>query len=351
MQRKTTPLFIFILICTACSSVALSVIKYNLFPNHFFFDAGTIKRFMTDNSSLTAFDSYNTTAMFYKLLPGGNSVLLVSIFSMLICILIAWQVIYTTDSTKKITLVAVTITSIFFILASIFLAQHSKDFIIILLISSYIALTKYEKKGLIIFIGVAIVYAILFRAYWLIVIGFFVGALTLQKKSLNIKKLIASCLAMLLVLSIMFKLILNVDLTYFRTSINKVRIDNYDANANTLIENILPSGNILFEWINASIAWILLMFPFPLLKLFTLYHIASFILISFIFLFLFLTARKINNNISKTSFILIICFTVVQSIFEPDYGSFLRHITPLLPLFIFIYLKNKEIENKNNEIP
>lgn len=343
MHNKSRPLLLFILIAAACSSVVLSVLKYNLLPKNFFFDAGTIKRFMADNSSLSAFDSYNTTAMFYKLLPGGDSVLLVSLFSMFTCILIAWQVIYITDSTKKLTLVTVVIISTYLILASVFLAQHSKDFIVLLLISSYIALTKYDKKGLIAFIGIAIIYAVLFRAYWLIIIGFFIGALVFQKNELKIKKLIASCLAMLFALAVLFRLFLDIPLTYYRTAVNDVRLSNYDANANTLIESFFPAGNIVFEWLNAVIAWFLLMFPLPLLKLFTLYHIASFVLITLVFLFLFLTAGKINNKKSKTSFILIICFTSVQSIFEPDYGSFLRHTTPLLPLFIFIYLSNKKL--------
>lgn len=341
MHEKTRPLLLFILIAAACSSVALSILKYNLLPNSFFFDAATIKRFMTDNNNLSVFDSYNTTAIFYKSLPAGDSVLLVSLFSMIVCILIAWQVIYITGATKKLTPVVIVIISIYLLLASIFLAQHTKDFIVLLLISSYIALTKYDKKGLITFIGIAILYAILFRAYWLIIIGFFIGALIFQRRELMIKKLIASCLAMLFALAVLFKLFLDVPLTYYRTAVNETRLNNYDANANTLIENFFPAGNIIFEWLNAVTAWFLLMFPLPLLKLFTLYHIASFALITLIFLFLFLTAVKINNKKSKISFILIICFTSVQSIFEPDYGSFLRHTTPLLPLFIFIYLKNK----------
>lgn len=341
MQNKARPLLLFILLATACFAIVLSILKYNILPNNFFFDAGAIKRFMIDNRSLSTFDSYNTTAMFYRLLPGGDSVLFVSIFSMVVCILIAWQVIYTTNSTRKLTPALVAITSIYFLLSSIYLAQHSKDFIVLLLISNYIALTKYDKKGLIIFIVIAVIYAALFRAYWLIVIGFFIGALALQRKELKVIKLIISCLAMLFALAVLFKLFLDVPLTYYRTAVNETRLNNYDANANTLIENFFPDGNIIFEWLNAVTAWFLLMFPLPLLKLFTLYHIASFALITLIFLFLFLTAVKINNKKSKISFILIICFTSVQSIFEPDYGSFLRHTTPLLPLFIFIYLKNK----------
>lgn len=341
MQNKARPLLLFILLATACFAIVLSILKYNILPNNFFFDAGTIKRFMIDNRSLSTFDSYNTTAMFYRLLPGGDSVLFVSIFSMVVCILIAWQVIYTTNSTRKLTPALVAITSIYFLLSSIFLAQHSKDFIVLLLISSYIALTKYDKKGLIIFIVIAVIYAALFRAYWLIVIGFFIGALALQRKELKVIKLIISCLAMLFVLAVLFDLFLDIPLTHYREAVNNVRLAGYDPNANTIIKDIFPYENFIFVWINAAIAWLLLMFPFPLLKLFTLYHIASFILISSIFLFLFFTAQKINDSNSKVCFILIICFTSVQSIFEPDYGSFLRHITPLLPLFIYLHLNNR----------
>lgn len=341
-MKKTKDIALIILLFSCITSLISSVFKYNFLPQSFFTDAGTIKRFMLENNSLSTFDSYTATAMFYNLLPGGDSVFLVSLLSMLFCIFVAWQVIYTTDSFRNISPTLAIITSIYLILSSIFLAQHSKDLIVLILISIYIFLTKYDKKGLVIFIIFALIYAVLFRAYWLIVIGFFIGALITQRKKFGLTKLLLTCCAMLFALAIMFDIFTGVTLNHYRTSINDIRINRYDANANTIIESYLPSGSIIYEWANAIIAWILLMFPLPLLKLFTFYHTASFLLISTIFTLLFSMKKHISDKQSKTTFILIICFTAVQSIFEPDYGSFLRHITPLLPLFIFIYLKNQE---------
>lgn len=331
-------IIIFSTITSALLSIAISVSKYKLLPPRFFFDASMIKRFMDESLAFDFFDSYSTTALFYKTIPGGSSVFLVSLLSIFFCIFVAWQAVRAAGGAKKPDLILAFLVSVYLVLSSIFLAQHSKDFIVLTVVSTYLLLTKYREKGLILFIAIAIIYATLFRQYWIIFTGFFIASKILLRKEFSPTRLIIICSLMLLALSLVFELIVGAPLNHYRTIVNETRISNYDTNAQTMIVDFLPTGNFILEWLNALITWFTLMFPVPLLRLFSAYHIANFALISSIFIILFSLGKTAVSNLpARSAFILIICFTFVQSIFEPDYGSFLRHFTPMLPILIFIY--------------
>lgn len=331
-------IIIFSITTSAILSIAISISKYSFLPPRFFFDATMIKRFMDESPAFDFFDSYSTTAIFYKIIPGGSSVFLVSLLSILFCIFVAWQAVRAAGGAKNPDLTFALIISVYLALSSIFLAQHSKDFIVLTVVSAYLFLSKYEKKGFIFFVVIALTYAILFRQYWIIIAGFFIFSTFMQRKKFSLIRLLITCSLMLLALSLLFELILGVPLSHYRSIVNEVRINNYDINAQTIITNILPTGNFILEWLNALITWLALMFPAPLLMLFTAYHITNFVLISSIFIILFSLRKTAASNLrARSGFILLICFTFVQSIFEPDYGSFLRHFTPMLPILIFLY--------------
>ncbi|EOA1112542.1 hypothetical protein ACHM6P_005110, partial [Escherichia coli] len=51
---------------------------------------------------------------------------------------------------------------------------------------------------------------------------------------------------------------------------------------------------------------------------------------------------KSKDKTLRAVIALILSFSALQSIFEPDYGSYVRHLSPLYPLFFYIYFLSKK---------
>lgn len=83
--------------------------------------------------------------------------------------------------------------------------------------------------------------------------------------------------------------------------------------------------------------------PLPLFLRLSPYYlvVAVFLLVLW---FMFARAVHLSSDESRTDprwarlVALVLSLTVVQSVFEPDYGSYVRHLTPMLPLMLAVIL-------------
>lgn len=122
-----------------------------------------------------------------------------------------------------------------------------------------------------------------------------------------------------------------------RDNTNKYRLDS--ENAQTIINNLINKDGYIFEILNYVINLIRLIFPIELILrgnvlylLFLIFNILTFITI-------YLQRDKIkNDNILNSIFTLFISFILVFALFEPDFGSFLRHFIPISFIMIIACL-------------
>lgn len=343
-KRTNSYLTIFIFIFIFIFLVSYSCLKYQVLPLRFFFDTHNIIAHIMFDSSFDKGDSYSNTASFYKFFGIRHNNFLFDIFSAFILIKVYFDLLIRDKA--SITLFELFLFFVYLFLSITYLTMLSKDFLVFLILIPFYYYGGKKIYRLIPFVILAILYGVYFRAYWLLVMFVFF-IIYMGTKIVTCKKLFFICCLVLLFLTITFNYILHVDVNYYRELVNLERIENGDDNAATMINPIIDSSNILFQYINIVLVWLSLIIPIPIFLKFSPYYFFIAFIISAL-TFKIIKKIKYDNffTLKERTFIsLIVSFILIQSIFEPDYGSFVRHLSPFYPI-IFYLISNKN-SNKN----
>ena len=244
------------------------------------------------------------------------------------------------------------IISIAIVFSNIYLFRISKDiiqWIFWLLIT--ICLINYKNRNSIIVISLLFIFeSLLFRAYY---IGILILAiLILATNNVKNKKKLYKAILALGIVSIIGLLVLDkVDhqlylrIINIRTTLNQSRLD--DPNAVTAINDIIRTDNIFTYLINQIINIARYLFPIELFTKGIMYwpfiYFQAYITVSII------KNLKRNNTNKDKRFMTIqaIClsFIIISAIFEPDFGSVIRHEAAAFPI-IFAYIYYEKIKDK-----
>lgn len=351
-EPKVLALLFWATLCIALMVYAIT--KQQILPEYFFFDQKTILNFIQWGSHFEIGDSYASTAAFFSFLGADKNALVFTIFSTTIII---WQYFYCLNKAyaQNLTITDIILFTFLAVLSVTYITILSKEFVVSLVLLPFIYCSRHGAKGILLWCVIAIAYAAFFRTYWFIMIPMFLGLYWIFKNTSNPIILILTTPAALLLLSIVFSVFLGVDLDNFRSTVNDVRIDGGDNNARTMILPWISGGGPILSWINSCITWITLMLPAPLLILLSPYYLIIATLIAVLFYkswqaFFTILAQKNQSDLSACS-ALIISFTAIQSIFEPDYGSYVKHLAPFFPLFLYIIFKSRLIAQKKQHTP
>lgn len=337
--------------CVTLIFPVVALIKELVLPRYFFVDANTIRNFMLRNTPITVGDSYASTAAFYNVFDVARDSFIFPLLSSIMIIMFFFQVLKRANP-KSITLLEFGTMLYYMMLAIVYMSLLSKDFIVMLMLMPFLFFSSKGFWGLFVWSLIVLFYAVYFRSYWFLVIALFWGLYILLSFVRSIKLIITFVFVSLFLLAIIFNLTLGVDIDNFRTIINDARIEYGEQDAKTMITNIIPGGGFVLGWINSCITWLFLMVPIPLLLFLSPYYI----LISFFLVFIyykFWRAIKyfLNNKnqlVLKAVICLIISYTVIQSIFEPDYGSYVRHLAPFYPLFFYAIFSINFLSNTDD---
>jgi uncharacterized membrane protein len=226
------------------------------------------------------------------------------------------------------------------VLAVVYVGTYSKD--VFVLPIALIALWK--KRGLwpeLALVAAMAYYALEFRDYWYLVIGGYIGFRLVMARRFSVRRMIGAALAALVVLSVVFQNYLGVELDFYRTKVNEVRIGDVDTR--TLIEPFFDLEGPVGSFLNSALVLLTFAVPLPLIVRLSPYYlvVAAFLVVLW---FMFGRAVHLSTDESRTDprwarlVALVLGLTVVQSVFEPDYGSYVRHLTPLLPLMLAVIL-------------
>lgn len=255
---------------------------------------------------------------------------------------------------EKIRILDCSFISILLFLLNIYVFNISKDliqFVIDIILIYFMFKVKNNKIQTIIITILLILCSLFFRGYLALVGLIYLYIKMFKTKKIDKKIFILQTIFIFIIITIcLFFLNNNLFNNIFnnRDNTNKYRIDSSDAQ--TIISNLINKDGYFFEILNYLINLIRLLFPIELLFKGNILYIIFilFNILSFITLFL---QRKIikNNNILTSIFTLFISFILVFALFEPDFGSFLRHFIPIAFIMISICLY-LPIEEKNYEL-
>ncbi|MGG3271376.1 hypothetical protein ABEP16_20920 [Priestia aryabhattai] len=341
-QLNSILIFYIVAIC----GMAMVVISKNVLPSKYFIDSQTIREYYTIATSAN-FDitgGFYYTALFYKILGFQhlNSSIMEGLLNYLIyiaCIVSIFK--YINFNFSKIGVILFVLWNT---LAAVYLGQLTKEIILLIVITFQLrSIIKNKKMSIFISFLLLGLYAYFFRTYWFLII-FLACVLYIVfriNKSFNKRTKGLIILSSMLVIV----LILNSTGTYItdsRTQVNEI------IDSNTQINNLLVNTSFITDILNWCCAWLILIFPVPLIFKGGVQHFLFFILdvMTVGTLILNMRNKALINSKQKSvlwSLSLIISFSLVQGAFEPDYGSYVKHQVILIPLYFYTisFKKNK----------
>jgi hypothetical protein len=346
-------------------STAIIALSFDYLNSHkFFTDAYTLYNSYLSimNYELFRFvptNGFENMARIYKIIFMGANVDFITLFllSQVIYFCIFAFMIYTlkVNVHKKKFICFL----LFFIFDAIFLAQPSKDQFSLLVSIVIFRCMRSGKRYKNIYIIIALlVYAYLFRSYYVLILGsyYFIKLLQVSKRQIRV------FLVALLFLSVYY--------LFSRTNILDTIINvrpmlegQLADKTNTIIQNIIPYGygekSFLHYIENYFINLVRIVFPVE-----TLWKSPSrgifFVPIQLFAIHLLFKYTKIlkhkfeNYKVVSNIVIYTTAFILVQALFEPDFGSVFRHSMNLMPFYLYLYFTldyKRIIENiKNNEV-
>jgi hypothetical protein len=328
--RKADSMLVFAIGILVCILVAF--FKESIFPEKYFNDTITIQRLIKHPYKDLGDSAFTNTAKFFRIFHIDKYFL-----APVLAIISYFLVIY--FSFKKYSVEAISLSNFFLIvsysaMAMVYMSTYSKDLVLFLFV--IVPFVFFEKKYILIWTLFAIFYAAFFRDYWFVTILLFWGL-----KIFIIKKpkfLILTIPLFYFLISCVYNYIFGVSLSMIRYITN---IDRDADSAQTAIKNYVDGNNFLLEAVNFIITLVFLIIPIPLLLLAKpFYVILTLLIVVFFYNFIKLYVKEYKNEKFTNIFSFVISFILVQSLFEPDYGSFVRHLAPLYPIIFVCIAKN-----------
>jgi hypothetical protein len=228
------------------------------------------------------------------------------------------------------------------VLAAIYLGHYSKDVFVLPVVVLAILKVRSWRGDVIVLIGL-VLYATFFRTYWFLVAGIYVVLRLVLRRSRSVLPLLIALLLILGAMAIIFPLVLGVDLDHYRVRVNDNRAS---IEVGTRIDAPLATGGPIGGFLNSL--YVLMNFFVPLdlaLRASVLYSVVAIYLTAM----WVTTIARANQMLRRSTldaragraFALLISLTAVQSVFEPDYGSYIRHLAPVLLLAVYVVLDGK----------
>lgn len=237
-------------------------------------------------------------------------------------------------------------------LGAVFLGQYSKDAVVLAIVAAVMSRAASWKWDILLLAGIAY-YAYSFRNYWYLVGILYLFFRWYTRSEINRARLGVSVPVLMAGLAVAFSVKLGVDLDHYRDLVNVNRSGSVDAQ--TLIHSLIPINGWIGGWSNSLITLVGLVFPFPLVLLGGLVHLVVAAFVTVVWLRFnrsvgILTRLHAFEPRTRRILSLVIAFILIQSIFEPDYGSYLRHLTPILPAILLIIAKGSFVSNLNSSL-
>lgn len=295
-----------------------------IFSEKYFFDSYRIINAISKNDYSYLDKSYTLTAKIFSIF-NFNSLREYNMACYLLFFLFFIWYLYKNYSLKLGDLLF-NFTYIF--LASVYLIRPGKEFLqFILLAFCY----KFEQLSPIFLI----IGGVLFRIYLIIQGLIFILIKFYFKRKKKILWLIFF-LVVFLVITLRFPKLIEKILVEVRENVNKGRQGS--ENAKSIINSLIEKDGVWYAYLNYIINTIRLLFPIELI----FRNIKYFPYV----IFQFWLTKKLwqwRKNILNDKVILLYSFILVSGIFEPDFGSFLRHTVPYL-IFILSIMERKKYE-------
>jgi hypothetical protein len=352
VSKRITPVADAAFLLLVLVSCLISLQSQNFLPANYFYDGNSIQAIAQGMPFADPDPSYAATGAVYKFFGLGALPEITKVLSIIISGFIFWTV--NKEKLRQLKLTAWVLSSCGMLLATVYLSWYSKDLIALCFLFAAFSLTKFRIPFE---IAPIILYGLVFRQYWLLIVGvyliFFFMARVRRFASSSILFWLGLAILSFTIIALGYSLIVGRDLSSIRESINVFRIGSIDAK--TLIQPFLAGTSLGESVVNAFLVFLGLLAPLPLLLLGSPQYVIASSFVGFLWISFFAKAKRASAGLGAQDRILRISIlawsmAIVLAVFEPDYGSYLRHLTALLPLLIFVICSETESTSKNQGI-
>lgn len=340
-----TPAWAVLFFC-AWLTALLSITVRDILPARFSYDGELVLRVAQGRNPYQVDRSYANTAAAYRILGLQNSEELTALFGC--AILLTALIIATTLGTRgsfKLRHLYVGLT--FIVLGGVFLTWYNKDVFTLGVVIVTLLVLKFSPGRWWLIVATMAVYAAVFRSYWFLIAALTAGLVVLAHRRRDsarryLVRLFGLAQVFLIIFCVAAPLVIGRSANTFRSDLNANREGAIDAV--TIISPFVGGDSPVISYINAVLTQISLVIPWPLLMRGSQYVIYAVVILALWMTLLITVVRGWNKLSQKDRHGVHIGVSVlwatltVQAIFEPDYGSYLRHLTPMLPLILAVTL-------------
>lgn len=308
--------------------------SHAILPPKLFLDEAIVLRFVTEELSVDGWSSYGTTGWLYRTTGLGSiptlfPVLAYCIFAATVLAAITWRGI------PQLTFPTIGLAAGSLLVGAAYLSQYSKEFFVIPL-AALLLLARRSVAIEVVWVALALLYAAFVRPYWFLVVAIYLGFRILIPRMRSPWLLIPVIMIGFAVMILVFELALGSPLTFFRTDIN----NTLDFDRSTQIDDIIPGESFLAQWLNAGVMMLAMAFPVSLLTSGQPAQLLAGGFVALCWVLATVRVRRVTgtNGPGVLPLAFLLAFLMVQTAFEPDFGSYIRHITPQLPLFLALFV-------------
>jgi hypothetical protein len=324
----------------------VSVNHETVLPERFLLDGQFILERMMADVRFEAFgDSFDNLAWSFRALGVGTlAISLIGFsFSTLGMLLAIWR-----SGVVSLSYMEFMIACFWLVDQTVYIGLPSKEIIIALAVLLTL-LCKDSRFVILVFAACAMVIAIFFRSYWAITLAptmllYFAPPVLRRPRFLIVLAIILfACMA------VDFRIQYGEALDFARQMVNETRDP---GEVGSLIVQYIPGGNMVSDVTNAMLILGTFLLPLPLIMSGVSTQILGGVCIFFSLGAMFSRYQKRAalaepGHFDRLCFCFTVSFLATQAIFEPDYGSFLRHLSPITPFLMYLLLSSRLVHESD----
>ncbi|APA89773.1 hypothetical protein BJG93_30380 (plasmid) [Paraburkholderia sprentiae WSM5005] len=317
---------------------AVSAAHDSLLPERFLLDEAMIFDRMKTVTSFQAFgDSFDNLAWIFKGFGLENfSISLAGFLASTLGMFFAiWR-----SSVKSLKPAEFVLVAFWLVNQTVYIGIPSKELIISVVVMLLLFYSS-SRAILALFVVLAGLVAVYFRSYWAITLVATVFLYLVPKSFRKPLPLVVIALVMFVIVAVVFQTVYGQSLDFARQSANEWRDPN---EVGSIIVQFIPGNNMFIGVANVAITLATFVLPLRLITSGSPLQMLGGLGVFLTFWMVLLRYRKATSlfpvgRFEKLCFCFLVSFIATQAIFEPDYGSFLRHLSPVSPMIMFLVLR------------
>jgi hypothetical protein len=311
---------------TTVLAIYLVFASRDLLPLKYFRDDLTIQADIVSTPIGFRNSSFGRTAAAFRSLHLANHATLVAAIGILMTLILVWRCRPEKESGLwPFVCLAAAIGT-----AGVYLTEYTKEFFVLPWVIAFTYIGTSRARQWIWLLGLA-AYGEYMRADWLLVAAFCPVLLYSLHRCRSVIQLCLFLVLFVFALAVAFQVLLGHSLHYYRYLVSQ----GESVDITTIIRDPFGESGLANSIANGIVGLAYFLFPVPLLLLGKSIYTLSAAFTGTYWSRIFRSFRAISEAPDSQAYrnmALIMSVTIAQSLYAPDWGSYARHITPVLPL-------------------